>query len=359
MKRFFTRLTAAVLAAVLLCAIASCRTVDFNKTADAAPEQRAGGIQNKKQEEQAERRQFFEYLIEEELKNVDLEQTVIYVDRPVYSPVEKQEPRPEGENAVIQANKDSLQIPSRFVNGIMYYAWDSSFVYEIHATPYRTTDLMLEPGEMVLEMPFLSEEKVWEIGAGVSLEKGLDVQHFFIKPAYSGLTTSMIIITDRRVYHLLLKSFRTPSNGSPERYMPVIRFNYPPSMPFTVKSDKLRKQEDDLNSLAFGTNMVDPRFLSFDYKMSYSIFKKPIWLPQRVYDDGRKTYIVMDRRVLHTESPVLFNRSNQRINYRVHENLIVIDELIEKATLRRGNDKVTITKKTYKAETPETGEAKR
>jgi type IV secretion system protein VirB9 len=230
----------------------------------------------------------------------------------------------------------------------MHYAWDDSFVYEIHTSPYRITDFMLEPGEQVLEMPFLSEEKVWEIGAGVSLEKGQDVQHFFLKPAYSGLTTSMIIITDRRVYHLLLKSFKNSSAGGPERHMVMVRFNYPPPMPFAIKSDKLQKRSDEINSLAFGTALVDPRLLSFDYKMSYSASRKPSWLPQRVYDDGRKTYIVMDRRMLHAESPVLFNRKNERINYRVHENMIVIDGLVEKVTLRVGKDKVTVVKKKFK-----------
>jgi len=345
MKRFFICLATAM----LLCATQPCcRTVNFDQTTEAVPEERVKGINNKGQEEQADRRLFLEYEIEEELKAADIERSVIYIDRPVYSPAEKPEPQPKGGDAVIQSNKNSLQIPMRFVNGIMYYAWDDSFVYEIHATPYRTTDLMLEPGELVLEMPFLSEEKVWEIGAGVSVEKGQDAQHFFIKPAYSGLTTSMIIITDRRVYHLLLKSFRTPADGSPERYMPMVRFNYPPSMPFAIKSDKLQTQQDGLNSLAFGTNLADPRYLSFDYIMRYSAFKKPAWLPQRVYDDGRKTYIVMDRRMLHTESPVLFGQNNQRINYRVHENMAVIDELIEKVTLRRGKDKVTIVKKNFK-----------
>jgi type IV secretion system protein VirB9 len=235
----------------------------------------------------------------------------------------------------------------------MYYAWDESFVYEIHTSPFRTTDLMLEPGELVLEMPFLSEEKVWEIGAGVSLEKGRDTQHFFIKPAYAGLTTSMIIITDRRVYHLLLKSFRTPAAGGAELYMAMVRFIYPPLMPFVIKCDKLRKQSDEADSLAFGTNLADPRMLSFDYRMTYSALRKPLWLPQRVYDDGRKTYIVMDRRMLHAESPVLFNHRNERINYRVHENMIVIDELVESVTLRRGRDKVTITKKRYAGEARE------
>ena len=82
--------------------------------------------------------------------------------------------------------------------------------------------------------------------------------------------------------------------------------------------------------------------------MSYSVFKKPYWLPTRVYDDGKKTYIVMDETVLHMTSPVLFNKRNERINYSVNKNLIVINELIEKVTLRVGKEKVTIKKKYYK-----------
>jgi type IV secretion system protein VirB9 len=93
--------------------------------------------------------------------------------------------------------------------------------------------------------------------------------------------------------------------------------------------------------------LINPEFLSFDYKMTYSLFKKPLWLPRRVYDDGRKTYIELDEKMLHTESPVIFNHRNERINYRVKKNLAIIDELIEKITVRRGNEKVTIAKKNY------------
>jgi type IV secretion system protein VirB9 len=223
----------------------------------------------------------------------------------------------------------------------MYYAFDETFEYEIHTCTYRTTDIALEPGEQVLEMPFLSEEKVWEIGAGVSRQNGQDVQHFFVKPSADRLTTSMIIITDRRVYHLLLKSFR-------DRYMVMVRWRYPHTMPFHVKTDAMKQLQDRINHVESDVITVNPQMLSFDYKMTYSIFKKPLWLPQRVYDDGAKTYIQMDERMLHAESPVMFNQRNHRINYRVRENLIIIDELIEKVTLRNGREKVVITKKTYR-----------
>jgi type IV secretion system protein VirB9 len=189
-------------------------------------------------------------------------------------------------------------------------------------------------------MPFLSEEKVWEIGAGVSRETGQDTQHFFVKPSVSRLTTSMIIITDRRVYHLLLKSFS-------DRYMVMVKWRYPNKMPFHVKTNAMEEAQNRINGIQTDVITVDPAMLSFDYRMTYSLFKKPLWLPQRVYDDGAKTYIQLDERILHSESPVMFNDRNERINYRVNKNLIVIDELIEKITFRRGREKVTITKKNY------------
>jgi type IV secretion system protein VirB9 len=331
--------TAALVLGVTLL-LAACRTTHFDMIDQAYPEEPEPGVESLGEEERADEATLKQYAIEEELKEVDVEATVIYIDRPVYSPVPTGPvpPPATGAQAVKDSKTAALQIPMRYINGVMYYPFDDSFEYEIHTQPYRTTDIILEPGEQVLEMPYLSEEKVWEIGAGVSREAGQDVQHFFLKPGYRDQTTSMIIITDRRVYHLLLKSFA-------DRYMVMVRWEYPPSMTFHIKSDAMDSRR--INSSLNDIDGVSPEFLSFDYKMRYSIFKKPLWLPQRVYDDGAKTYIQMDERMLHSVSPVLFNHRNERINYRVLKNLIIIDELIEKVTIRRGKQKVTITKKYY------------
>ncbi|MDR2759124.1 MAG: TrbG/VirB9 family P-type conjugative transfer protein [Spirochaetaceae bacterium] len=325
--------------AFTLSVLPSCRTVHFDVTVRGEPFEQSEQARSLKEEEARNERELEEIAVEEELKEVDVEKTVVYVDRPVYSPERQEEaPRPTGAAAVQESTKAAIQVPLKYVNGMMYYPWDETFVYEIHTMPYRTTDIQLEPGEQVLEMPFLSEEKVWELGAGVSRKDGQDVQHFFVKPTYANLTTSMIIITDRRVYHILLKSFK-------DTFMVMVQWEYPSSMPFTVKAEAMNKR---IRELANDALTVNPEFLSFDYKISYSLFKKPVWIPRRVYDDGRKTYIELDEKMLHTESPVIFNKRNERINYRVKKNLVIIDELIEKITIRRGKEKITITKKKYK-----------
>ena len=94
--------------------------------------------------------------------------------------------------------------------------------------------------------------------------------------------------------------------------------------------------------------VTNPEFLSFDYKMKYG-FKKPEFLPQRVYDDGNKTYIVVDDIVLHKQLPLVFNERNEIVNYSVQKNVFIIPRLINKITLRLGKQKVTIIKKKTKA----------
>lgn len=319
--------------------ITSCKTVDLERSAMLEMTAESD-YENLEQEEKASYDEVQEYLIQERLKEVDIEKTVVYVEKPVYYPANETLDKPSltGTAAAKKSTDEAIQTPDTWTRGTMYYDFDNDFTYEIYCQPYRVTDLILEPGEQVIEMPFLSEEQVWEIGAGVSRSNGVDTQHFFLKPAYSGLTTSFIIITDKRVYHMLLKSFK-------DCYMTQVRWKYPNTMPFTVKTDAMQER---INSMTKETTGVDPNYLSFDYKMSYSPFKKPVWLPTRVYDDGKHTYIVMNETVLHMSSPALFNHRNERINYSVNKNVIIINELIEKVTLRIGSEKVTIKKKSYK-----------
>ena len=325
----------------LVCALGfvSCKSVDFDRMGTESGKTDSG-YKRLEDEEKAVYDETQEYLIQQRIKEVDIPKTVVYVEKPVYYPQLQQDEKPDlkGKDAARRSTDEAVQTPDKWTHGTMYYDFDDDFTYEIYCQPYRVTDLILEPGEQVIEMPFLSEEKVWEIGAGVSQKGGVDTQHFFLKPAYSGLVTSFIIITDRRVYHMLLKSFK-------DCYMTQVRWEYPNTMPFTVKSDAMQAK---VNRLSKETVGVDPAYLSFDYKMSYSVFKKPYWLPTRVYDDGKHTYLIMDETVLHMTSPVLFNNRNERINYSVSKNVIVINELIEKVTMRVGKQKVTIKKKKYR-----------
>ncbi len=146
-----------------------------------------------------------------------------------------------------KSTEGSVVTPHDFTRGTMWYDFDDEFTYEIYCQPYRVTDLVLQPGEQLIEMPFLSEEKVWEIGAGVSRANDVDTQHFFLKPAYSGLVTSFILITDRRVYHILLKSFK-------DCYMTQVKWKYPNTMPFNIKTEAMKENVNRLSKETFGVD---------------------------------------------------------------------------------------------------------
>ena len=192
MKKNLRKWIGIEIAVLLFVSLPSCRTTGLDVTPQTAREKPLTAKDKKAEKKRAEQekkdaaKKAQEARIEEELKEVDVEKTVIYIDRPVYSPIEQPPKTVEGTEAIEESQKAAAQVPMKFVNGIMYCPYDETFVYEIHCRPYRTTDIMLEPGEVVIEMPFMSEDRVREAGAGVSRKDGQDVQHFFVKPSRQG-----------------------------------------------------------------------------------------------------------------------------------------------------------------------------
>jgi type IV secretion system protein VirB9 len=93
------------------------------------------------------------------------------------------------------------------------------------------------------------------------------------------------------------------------------------------------------------TGGIDPRYLSFNYKITYARFGRPKWTPYLAYDDGRKTYLQFPKGTLQAEMPAVFENKADVVNYRVVSDLIIIDKLIEKITVKLDGKQVTIEKK--------------
>jgi type IV secretion system protein VirB9 len=267
---------------------------------------------------------------------------VIVIEKPMYVPAAPPNapPAASGRTAVQQSNAAGIMQPSDYSKAAMVYDYDPDWVYEIYTQPLRASDIRLEPGERALEAPFVSDSERWILGAGVSLEGGMEIQHIYIKPTAISLEASLIINTTRRVYHLILKSFR-------DVHMPMIRWRYfssaMPNTYITAIPERGAALAGTENSAGAGT--LDPRFLSFNYKITYSFFSKPRWLPNLVYDDGKKTYIAFPPEVLQSQLPAVFENRNNVVNYRVLENIIIIDKLIEKITVKKENKEIVIEKK--------------
>jgi type IV secretion system protein VirB9 len=269
------------------------------------------------------------------------EPSVVEIEKPVYVPAQEaaSPPRERGRAAVQQSNRAGVLAPSEYSRAAMIYDYHPDWVYEVYTQPLRASDVILEPGEQVLETPFVSDSERWMLGAGVSQENNRPVQHIYVKPTEAGLEASLIINTDRRVYHVILKSFR-------DIHMPMIRWRYPVTgMPNTYLSPPAASGSPTGSGGNPDIPGIDPRFLSFDYRVSYGLFKKPKWLPELVYDDAKKTYITFPPQVLQQELPAVFENRADIVNYRVVGNLIIIDKLIEKITVKIEKLHITIEKK--------------
>ena len=209
----------------------------------------------------------------------------------------------------------------------------------------QVCDVALQPGEQVNSIN-LGDTARWTVEPAITGSGGGEVQHLIIKPLDVGLETSLVVTTNRRTYHLRLRSHRT-------RYMPQVAFTYPEDAMAkweAIKTREVRERRD--NTLPQTGEYLGN--LSFDYEVSGSA----AWKPLRVYNDGSKTIIQMPSAMAQGEAPTLLvvrkdgglfsDDETVMVNYRVQGNRYIVDAVFDKAILiagvGSGQDRVTIQK---------------
>ncbi|MBV8224954.1 MAG: TrbG/VirB9 family P-type conjugative transfer protein [Verrucomicrobia bacterium] len=155
---------------------------------------------------------------------------------------------------------------------------------------------------------FLRADRVRKIGSEAD-----QVEHLIVKPRDIGLSTSLVVTTDRRTYHFFLVSSEgefmhdvtflygsdTPSPS------PTLSAESAPPSPGQVVSDlPKRKSHADADSKRAKLVAEDP--LSDDADQSYTVSGRAEWKPVSVYSKDGKTYLEMAASVRHKEAPVLF-----------------------------------------------------
>lgn len=302
----------------------SCVTTDLEKKHNKEKAQ--------KEAENADTRTEEEILVERLISENDIEKSVVYVASPEI--IKSDTPSAtvkKGSDAVKENWKERLILPESENKILRAFRFSEDDVFEIHCQTYHITDVVLEIGETITDTPFCSETDLWEIGTATREVAGEKQMHLMLKPSRTGMSSSILIMTDRRCYHIEAKSFN-------DHFMPVVRWVYPKKFEFNIAGDGEKKVYTELG-------FVETEFISFDYRMKSSAVRRPSWLPKSVYDDGRRTYFVLDERTLHTKMPALFDKKKNLINYRVKNNILIVDELIDKVTLKVGKEKVTVEKK--------------
>ncbi|MDR1373667.1 MAG: TrbG/VirB9 family P-type conjugative transfer protein [Treponema sp.] len=177
------------------------------------------------------------------------------IEKPVYVPQAEPSPgaAPKGRAAVEQSALQGTVQPQDYSKAAMIYDYHRDFVYEIFCRPLRITDIWLKPGEKAAESPFVSDSERWKLGAGVSYEESAAIQHIYIKPTEASLEATLIINTDERVYHLILRSYAA-------MHMPMVRWRYQEPLPKNYSTAGVIPDGAETADTSF---FADPRFLSF------------------------------------------------------------------------------------------------
>jgi P-type conjugative transfer protein TrbG len=242
--------------------------------------------------------------------------------------------KPEGQSSVRAtdrvdvANKVALQEPSAhgYINAVQIYPYVDGALYQLYAAPEQVSDILLQPGETLTAVS--SGDTVrWVVGDTTSGSGDAKQVHVLVKPFAPGLTTNLVITTDKRFYHLHLES-------TDHTAMVAISWTYPQDRLLALQRQNVAA--DAAAPLAAGIGLET---LQFRYAISGD---NPPWRPVRAFDDGSKIYIEFPGRIDQGEAPPLFvvgpDGDNQLVNYRVRRNYYIVDRLFAAAELRLGAD---------------------
>ena len=197
----------------------------------------------------------------------------------------------------------------------------------------QVCDIQLQPGERVQGI-HLGDTSRWTVEPAVTGSGANEVIHVIVKPYDVGLDTTLIITTDRRSYHLRLRSHRT-------QFMPKVTFTYPEVALEKWTAIKQREVQER-------TERTIPETQEYlgDLDFAYSVSGKAPWKPVRVYNDGRKTIIQMPTTISQSEAPTLLvvrensglmsKNEEVLVNYRVQGDRYIVDSVFDRAVLIAG-----------------------
>jgi type IV secretion system protein VirB9 len=227
------------------------------------------------------------------------------------------------------ANRTALHEPtaSGYLNAVQVYPFSENALYRLYAAPQEVSDIALQAGE-TLSAISAGDTVRWAVGDTSSGNGQSKQVHVLVKPFAPNLKTNLVILTDKRTYHLALQSTDHAS-------MAAVSWSYPDDGLISAKGENTPAAPTATNI----DSGVALDALNFRYAISGDT---PPWKPLRAFDDGRKVYIEFPARIDQGEAPPLFvvgpDGGSELVNYRVRGNYYVVDRLFGAAELRLGQD---------------------
>jgi len=229
------------------------------------------------------------------------------------------------------ANRAARMQPTRsgYLNAVQVYPFSDGALYQLYAAPGQVTDIALEAGEaLVGSGPVAAGDTVrWIIGDTESGSGATKRVHILVKPSRPDLLTNLVINTDRRTYHLEMRS-------SERTYMASLSWAYAGDQLIALRQQNARAEA--AQPVASG---VDLEALNFRYEIEGDT---PPWRPSRAYDDGHQVFIEFPRGISQGEMPPLWvigpEGGAELVNYRVRGHFMIVDRLFAAAELRLGGE---------------------
>lgn len=255
---------------------------------------------------------------------------------PVLSPVPVSKVELPSPTARVEAaNLSALHEPTsgNYLNAVQVYPFSENALYRLYTAPQQVSDVALQPGE-TLSAVSAGDTVRWAVGDTASGSGQNKQVHVLVKPFAPNLATNLVILTDRRTYHLSLQSTDHVS-------MTAVSWSYPDT---GLISDRTAgaAATPAVTNVDFGIALDS---LNFRYEVAGD---NPPWKPVRAFDDGHKVYIEFPGRIDQGEAPPLFvvgaDGGNELVNYRVRGNYYVVDRLFGAAELRLGQDKQQVVR---------------
>jgi P-type conjugative transfer protein TrbG len=243
-----------------------------------------------------------------------------------------------GMEAVVLSREwaESRNVPAPGKDGRVMYAYGGGLPIVVCA-PLHVCILELEPGEKIVGEPHIGDSIRWEISPSVSGSGPDAIPLIIIKPRIAGLDTTMVVPTDRRAYYVRLES-------KPNEYVARVAFSYPEDSKQKWQEYLAKQREAEQQEKIAAERVAElPNTALEKMYWNYEIKGGDVSTrPLHVMDDGAKTYIQMPAETIHRELPVLVVKGpngSEMVNYRVKDNMYIVDRLFDRAALLLGSGK--------------------
>lgn len=217
-----------------------------------------------------------------------------------------------------------------YAETIQEYFFEPNKTYPVQTAMGVVTQIELDP-----------RENIKDFGSG--LTDGWDLARrenvFYLKPKANAVDTNLIVRTQAHQYIFELKvlknDWKNLSDATKQGVNYQIKFRYPDYTDFSLRT----------STLAGYSLRYDP---SRDYHTKYDVAvgNKSEWLiPLKVYDDGKFTYVYLNKGKFTGDFPTIYGRKTESgpefvLNSNVENNVIIVHGTYPILVLRHGNDVV-------------------